>query len=145
MTVWAGPDLHRVDATELVHTFPGMLFCFLLEGAEPPIPYTLGQLLQFWSWSPVSSMPESSSDHAHCLVYRSRGYLSQEDSRTPWRYREHIAGVTGACLASMRLFAGQPRPLDIAIRGIPCYTAIAVGDRVAPSQPPFLAFRPLGL
>ncbi|CAE7438579.1 unnamed protein product [Symbiodinium necroappetens] len=129
ITVWAGPDQHPVGQDEVVHTFPGMLFCFLHDGEEPQIPITLGQLLQFRSWNSPGELPEPRTIHAYGLVYYRQAQLFVSDPYLPTRHRQHIAEVTGADITRMRLYAGSPRPTDAAINGVVCKTILAVGDR----------------
>ncbi|OLP96263.1 hypothetical protein AK812_SmicGene21547 [Symbiodinium microadriaticum] len=129
ITVWAGTDQHLLGPDEVVHTFPGMLFCFLHDGEEPQIPITLGQLLQFRSWNSPGELPEPRTIHAYCLVYDRHAQLFISDPYLPARHRQHIAIATGADLTRMRLYAGSPRPVDAATNGVVCKTILAVGDR----------------
>ena len=57
------------------------------------------------------------------------------DLHNPTRYRRQISEATGACLHHMRIFAGDPRPLDVALHGAPCRTVVAVGDRRRTTRP----------
>ena len=129
VTVWAGPELRPVGQEDVIHTFPGMLFCFLHDGVEPQVPITLGQLLQFRSWNPPGEIPEPRTIHAYGLVYHQRAQLFISDPYLPTRHRQHIAEATGADITRMRLYAGSPRPTNAAINGVACKTILAVGDR----------------
>ena len=129
LTVWAGPDLQPVRAGDHLHTFPGMLFCFLHEGEDPPLPVTLGQLLQYWSWDSQQGLPVPQFPHASYLTYRGSRHLYFASPVLPARYRQEIADVTGAVLSRMRIYAGEPRPTDAAINGVPCGAVLAIGDR----------------
>ncbi|OLP76708.1 hypothetical protein AK812_SmicGene43321 [Symbiodinium microadriaticum] len=138
VTVWAGPDMQRVEPDDQIHTFPGMLFCFLCDAAEPPMPTTLGQLLQFWSWQSPPVLPEPHFEHACCLVFSDRSRLAFIDASAPARYRREIAEITGSLLDRMRIYASAPRAMDAAINGVPCHLVLAVGDRARSYvQPPW--------
>ena len=129
ISVWAGPDLQPVGSEDHLHTFPGMLFCFLHEGEDPPLPATLGQLLQFWSWESSQGLPVPQFQHACCLAHRGLSKLYLANPALPAEYRRGIADITGAVLSRMRIYAGTPRPTDVAINGVPCDAVLAVGDR----------------
>ena len=128
-SVWVGPEQRRLDEAEMLHTFPGMLICFLHEEQEPLPPMTLGQLLQYRSWDPPVEVPEPNFLDAYCLVHTSPGRLFLSDPAFPMRYRQEIATATGANASYMRLYASQPRATDVATNGVPCTAVIAVGDR----------------
>ena len=127
--VYAGPDLHRVGPDDLLHTFPGMLFCFLPEEVEPSLPVTLGQMLQFRSWLTESTIPDPHFEHTYCVVFRDSGRLFFADPSFPMQYRQRISAATGARSSGMRLYAGAPRPTNASINGVPCRAVIAIGER----------------
>ena len=128
--VWVGPDLHRLQPDERIHTFPGMLVQFVPEEVEPDVAFSLGQLLLLRHfWNTTVTVPTPDFGLAYCLAYQGQGQLFIPDPGSPTRYRQHIAEITGASLPHMRLFASRPRPQNAAINGVPCRTVLAIGDR----------------
>ncbi|CAE7942908.1 unnamed protein product, partial [Symbiodinium necroappetens] len=130
IAVWIGPDLQLLPPGHRTHVFPGMLVLFLTEETEPPVLLSLGQLLllrHVWGTDVALSPPDFGP--AYCLAGRGQGQLMLADLHNPTRYRRQISEATGANLHRMRIFASDPRPLDVALQGVPCRTVVAVGDR----------------
>ncbi|CAE7233843.1 unnamed protein product [Symbiodinium necroappetens] len=130
IAVWIGPDLQLLPPGHRTHVFPGMLVLFLPEETEPPVLLSLGQLLLLRHvWGSDVVLPSPDFGPAYCLAGRGQGQLMLADLHSPTRYRRQISEATGANLHRMRIFASDPRPLDVALHGVPCRTVVAVGDR----------------
>ena len=136
IAVWIGPDLQLLPPGHRTHVFPGMLVLFLPEETEPPVLLSLGQLLLLRHvWGNGTTLTPPDFGPAYCLAGRGQGQLMLADLHNPARYRRQISEVTGACLHRMRIFAGDPRPLDVALHGVPCHTVVAVGERRRTTRP----------
>ncbi|CAE7033290.1 HERC4 [Symbiodinium sp. CCMP2592] len=104
-----------------VHLFPGALVTFRHVGSANPELLTLGGMLEtHLAWSMPHDLPFPHVPEAHCLVHRGTTRLCVDAVRDPMRYRDAISGVTGADPTRMRLFAAQPSPTNVAIRGVNC-------------------------
>ena len=128
LQIWVGIAPHPLLDEQPVHLYPGVLITILPSFADAPIPYTTGQLLLMRdAWSPDFSLPMPAVDDAYCLILDRRARLHIADPAAPTRYRRDIAATLRLSAEQIRLFAAQPRPRDVAIQGVNCRTALAVG------------------
>ena len=112
-----------------VHLFPGALVTFLYADSLWPAQPDLGELLQSrTAWGTPVTLPAPAFADAYCLVFRGVASLCVDVSGVPFRYREHIARVSGADPHLMRLFAASPGVRDAAVRGVSCPTVLAIGQ-----------------
>ncbi|CAE7643945.1 unnamed protein product [Symbiodinium sp. CCMP2592] len=121
-------SVEQVPVTEQpVHLFPGALVTFQYPGQDAPRKHTIGEVLQQREmWGRQADLPRVAFSEARCLVHKGPARLCVDATRQPMRYRDNIAGVTGADPARMRLFAASPAPADVAVLGVPCCAVIAV-------------------
>ena len=127
--VFVGLDGQPLQSEEPVHLFPGVLITYLPVTDDPPLPYTMGQLLMMRdAWCSEYSLPESTVGEAYCLVCCGRARLHLADAEVPVRHRDHIAAATAIPVQYMRLYAASSPPADVSEHGVPCRTVIAAYD-----------------
>ena len=112
-----------------VHLFPGALVTFMYADSLWPAQPDLGELLQSrTAWGTPVTLPAPVFADAYCLVFRGAASLCVDVNGVPFRYREHIARVSGADPHLMRLFAAYPGVRDAAVQGVSCPTVLAIGQ-----------------
>ena len=127
--VWVGFNDTCLSDTCAAHLSHGMLVRLVPRHAAPPTLASLGVLLlnaEVWGFDPIFPLPVVAG--AYCLACRDGCRLFLADLWQPTRYRQHIADSAGVCLATMRIFAARPQPMDVSLDGVPCVTALAVGE-----------------
>ena len=127
--VFIGQEGQPVQNDEHIHLFPGVLITYLPALADPPIPYTMGQLLMMRDvWSPEYSLPIPDLPNACCLVSHGRARLHLLDDQASAQHHNNIADAVGLPAQITRLYAATPTPDDVSEHGVPCHTVIAACD-----------------